>query len=181
MAIMALIAVGVLLLVVLLSVIGGRSTPVPSAGQPPRQAAPSQKGWFARWRANPETRIADAWALLAVAAHESPNRVAVIRRSCDKAREQIKSMPFEPESQDLLVILERRVPDWIEARLKRLPDLAERDAHAHLQGTLELLEEVSARCERNLAKAHFDTFDDDAALARHIKRQLKLDPLSIDD
>lgn len=181
MAIVALVVLGVLLLLAL-SAVGSKSPPVPSPTHQPRKPAPPlKKGWFARLRATPETRVAEAWDLLAIAAHDSPNRVAVIRRSCDRAREQLKIAPFELESQDLLVILERRVPDWIEGRLKRLPDFGERDAHAHLQGTLELLEDVAARCERNLAKAHFDTFDDDAALARHIKRQLKLNPLSVDD
>lgn len=182
MAILALTFFGLLLVVILLSAVSRRSSqltdPTPSTR---KVALTRKKGWLARLRATPEKRIIEAWELLAMAAHASPNRVVVIRRSCDKAREQLKRTPFELETQELLIILERRVPDWIEARVNRLPNIDERDAHAHLEGTLELLEQVAARCETNLAKAHFNTFDEDAVLANHIKSQLKRGALSIDN
>lgn len=174
---MVLLLVGLLFMVLLIFALSGQSTDVARPVPTPRISAPRKKGWFARWRVTPDTRIAEAWELIATAAHDSPNRVAVIRRSCDKGRLIMKDRPFDPASYELLVLLEKRVPELIESRLTKAADAQPHRAKLIIDDTLDLLERVAGYCERLMSHSGNEVEDADSLIAAHIRAQLGSDPL----
>ena len=118
-----------------------------------KPAFPTRRRWFRRLqKPNPDNRIEAAWDALAGEAIGSENRVLVARRSCTRLREALKARPLDPHAHDLLVLLEKRVPELIEGRIKRTVGADERQRSLVLEDLLELLERVAAECERRLSR-----------------------------
>lgn len=152
----------------------------PLQAKPP-EPAPVQGdkfGWFRRRRAAvPVNPFSTAWNKLEVEAVGAESRVAVARRSCERFRATLKGAPLDPEAHSLLVIVERRIPELIEARLGRLKECDERQRSLIVDDLLDLLERFAADCERRQRQPADEAYSEDAVLTAHIEAHLRSNPL----
>ncbi|MFN3725261.1 MAG: hypothetical protein ACK4SZ_03035 [Allosphingosinicella sp.] len=153
--------------------------PAPPALQPdPTETPTSWGGWLSSlFSRAEEDALGPAWERLVQAADWSPNRIAVIRRACDRSRNIARAQGLDPEAHSHLVVLEKRVPEFIESRISRADAAGDEERRRILDDLLDVLEEVAAACERRQAMHAAYDEPEYVSMRRHIEAHIHANPL----
>lgn len=95
-----------------------------------------------------EAETGNQWRRLAFAAPSQRDRISGLEQSIARSRSRLGRAKLDPEAVDLVVLIDRRLPDLIDRELDALPP-DDKGRREKLDGLISLVDQFARHCSRH--------------------------------